>query len=135
VQLEVVATDSATEGKVHDLCMKHTNVTRVKRELSRLVSPGHVVFLLLPKMLARACVSSPLVSSSHVLTVAEISLLSNASCTISTVSILASSLPAPNSPLSCLISGFGRDVDETCAVLGYCAAYSGRVQLKRDGTR
>jgi hypothetical protein len=61
VQLEVVVTDNTTESKVRDLCMKHTNVTRAKRELRRLVSTGHVVFLLLPKMVARASVvhSSP----------------------------------------------------------------------------
>jgi len=56
-----VVTDNTTARKVCDLCMKHTNVTRVKRELRRLISTGHVVFLLLSKMLARACVvlSSP----------------------------------------------------------------------------
>jgi hypothetical protein len=64
VHLEVVETDNATEGKVRDLCMKHTNVTRVKRELRRLVTTGHFVFLLLSKMLTRACVavSSPLLN-------------------------------------------------------------------------
>ena len=109
MHLEVVVTDNTTEGKVRDLCMKHTNVTRVKRELRRLVSTGHVVFLLLSKMLARACV----VHSSHVSNIAEISLLSNASCTTSTVSILVSGRPAPDSPATCLISDFRREVDET----------------------
>ena len=58
---KILVTHNATEGKVHDLCMKHTNVTRVKHELRRLVITGHVAFLLLSKMLTRACVvfSSP----------------------------------------------------------------------------
>jgi hypothetical protein len=116
VQLEIVATGNATEGKVHDICMKLTNVTRVKRELRRLVSTGHVVFFAVVED-AGTCLRGTLLSSSHVLTIAEISLLSSASCTTSNVSILASGLSAQDSPVSCLISGFRREVYENALFL------------------
>jgi hypothetical protein len=37
--------------------------------------------------------------------------------------------------LNCVISSFRRNVDENCILLGYFATCSGRVRLKRDGTR
>ena len=73
---------------------------------------------------ADTCLRGTRLYSSRVLTIAEISPLFKAACPSPTVSMFTG-LPAPDSPISYLISGFLCDVDEVCALLTCYAACNG----------